>query len=50
MRFQQLIDSLPIGGVFVMFAIPALRVSEIGYRHGRWWQERTPEERGGPRP
>ena len=48
MRFQQLLDSLPIGGVFVAFAIVALIASEGGYRHGRWWQERTPDEREGP--
>jgi hypothetical protein len=48
MSFQQLLDSLPIGGVFVVFTIVALIVSEVGYRHGRWWQERTPGEREGP--
>lgn len=48
MRFQQLIDSIPIVGVFVAFAIVALITSESGYRHGRWWQDRTPEEREGP--
>lgn len=48
MRFQQLLDSLPIGGVFVAFALCALLVSECGYRVGRWWQNRTPDEREGP--
>lgn len=48
MRFQQFIDSIPIVGVFVAFAIVALIVSESGYRHGRWWQDHTPEEREGP--
>jgi hypothetical protein len=48
MRFQQLIDSIPIIGVFVAFAIVALITSESGYRYGRWWQDRTPEEREGP--
>jgi hypothetical protein len=48
MHFQQLIDSMPIIGVFVAFAIIALIISESGYRHGRWWQDRTPEEREGP--
>ena len=47
MGFQQLLDSMPIG-VFVVFTIVALIVSEAGYRHGRWWQERTPDEREGP--
>lgn len=48
MRFQQLLDSLPIGGVFVAFAIFALIVTELGYRHGYWWQERTQDEKQGP--
>jgi hypothetical protein len=50
MRFQQLIDSLPTVGIFVAFAIVALIVAEGGFRHGRSWQERTPEEREGPTP
>jgi hypothetical protein len=48
MRFQQLIDSLPILGFFMAFAIVALITAEGGYRLGRWWQERTPGEQEGP--
>jgi len=48
MRFQVLIDSLPITGVFVAFALVALVISESGYRIGHWWQERTPDEKDGP--
>jgi hypothetical protein len=48
MRFQAVLDSLPILGVFVAFAILALIFYEIGYRVGRWWQARTPEETEGP--
>jgi hypothetical protein len=48
MRFQQLIDSLPIVGFFVAFTIVALITAEGGYRLGRWWQKRTPEEKEGP--
>ena len=48
MRFQQLLDSLPIGGVFVAFAVFSLIVTEAGYRHGYWWQERTQDEKDGP--
>ncbi len=48
MRFQQLIDSLSIVGFFVAFVIVALITAEVGYRLGRWWQERTPEEKEGP--
>lgn len=48
MSLQSLIDSIPIVGIFLAFALVALIVSEGGYRSGRWWQERTPEEKGGP--
>lgn len=48
MRFQQLIDSLPIVGFFVAFVIVALITAEVGYRLGRWWQERTSDEKEGP--
>jgi hypothetical protein len=46
--FQEGLDSLPIGGVFIAFAIAALIVYELGFRFGRWWQRRTPEEVQGP--
>ena len=48
MRFQQLIDSLPIFGFFAAFVIVALITAEVGYRLGRWWQERTSDEKEGP--
>jgi hypothetical protein len=48
MRLQELLDSIPIWGVFVVFAISSLVVYELGYRIGRWWQARTPEEAEGP--
>jgi membrane protein DedA with SNARE-associated domain len=48
MRFQHFIDSLPILGVFLAFAVVALIMSEGGYRLGHWWQERTPDEKDGP--
>ena len=48
MRYYQLLDSLPIVGVFVAFTIVALLTYEAGYRHGRWWQRRTPVEKEGP--
>ncbi len=46
--FQDLIDSLPIPGVFLAFALLALVLYELGFRFGRWWQSRTPEEKEGP--
>lgn len=46
--FQDLIDTLPIAGVFLAFAILALLLYELGFRLGRWLQARTPEEKEGP--
>jgi len=48
MPYHQLLDSLPIVGVFVAFAIVALISSEGGYRIGGWWQNHTPGEKEGP--
>jgi hypothetical protein len=42
------LDGLPIPLVFVSFAILALAAFEGGYRVGRWWQKRTPDEKEGP--
>ena len=48
MRFVDWLDTLPVVGIFVVFAIVASIAYELGYRLGRWWQARTPEEVGGP--
>jgi hypothetical protein len=45
---QEFLDSLPIGGVFVAFAVIVLCTYEIWFRIGRWWQAITPEEKEGP--
>ena len=45
---QDLLDPIPILGVFGAFAVLSLIVYELGYRIGRWWQSRTPEEVEGP--
>ena len=45
---QQLLDPIPIVGVFVLIAGLLLVVFQIGYRIGRWWQEKTPDEKEGP--
>jgi len=42
------VDSLPIWGVFLAFALIALVLYEVGFRIGRLWQDRTPEEKEGP--
>jgi hypothetical protein len=41
---EQSLDAFPILGIVVAFAILALVAYEIGFRLGRWWQERTPDE------
>ena len=45
---QQLLDPLPVAGVFIAFALVSLAAYEIGFRVGRWWQEGTPDEKEGP--
>ena len=40
MPTTQLLDSLPIVGVFVAFAIFTMLCYEVGFRVGRWWQDR----------
>lgn len=45
---RQLLDSYPIAAVFVMFAIVTLVCFELGFRIGRWWQDRMPGEQEGP--
>jgi hypothetical protein len=45
---QQLLDPLPIVVVFGLIAATLFVVFEIGYRVGRWWQEKTPDEKEGP--
>jgi len=48
MSFQELLESLPMWGVFLAFALLALLLYEGGFRLGHWWQKRTPEEKEGP--
>jgi len=45
---QQLLDMIPIPLVFVLIGIVLFVAFEVGYRVGRWWQARTPEEAAGP--
>lgn len=44
----QLLDPIPVALVFVLFAIVTLACFEIGFRVGRWWQDRMPGEQEGP--
>ena len=48
MGLQQIIDSVPIVGVFTGFAIASLAATECGYRVGRWLQSHTADETEGP--
>lgn len=43
-----ILDQVPIPAVFVGFAIVTLLCYEIGFRIGRWWQDRMPGEQEGP--
>jgi hypothetical protein len=48
MNTQQLLDPIPIVGVVLTFAVVGLLTYEVGFRIGRWWQGRTPDEKEGP--
>ena len=48
MPSTQLLDALPILLVFAVFALGTMVCYEVGFRLGRWWQERTPGEQEGP--
>jgi hypothetical protein len=48
MTSQQLLDPIPVTGVFVVLAVISLVAYEVGFRVGRWWQARTPDEKEGP--
>ena len=48
MSFQEMLEALPMWGVLLAFALVALLLYEVGFRIGRWWQKRTPEEKEGP--
>ncbi len=45
---SQVLDDLPVAGVFVAFAVITLICYEVGFRIGRWWQARMPGEQEGP--
>ena len=45
---MQFLDSYPIAVVIGLFAIITLACYEIGFRVGRWWQDRMPGEQEGP--
>lgn len=45
---EELLDPIPVAGVFALFAILCLIAYEVGFRVGRWHQNRTPDEKEGP--
>ncbi len=44
----QLLDPIPVPAFFILFAIVGGACYEIGFRVGRWWQDREPGEQEGP--
>jgi hypothetical protein len=48
MSTDQLLDPIPIAAVFILIAAVLLLAFEAGFRIGRWWQEKTPDEKEGP--
>ena len=45
---RQSLDAAPILVIFLAFALVMLVAYEVGFRVGRWWQDRTPGEQEGP--
>ena len=45
---SQPLDNVPILVVILLFGVITLAAYEIGYRVGRWWQDRMPGEQEGP--
>ena len=46
--FSQVLDPIPVAAVFIGFVIVALAMYEIGFRLGRCWRQRSPDEPEGP--
>lgn len=44
---EQFLDSVPICGVYLLLFGVGIAVFEIGFRIGRWYQRRTPDEKEG---
>jgi hypothetical protein len=42
------LDQIPVPLIFILFAVVTLACFEIGFRIGRWWQDRMPGEQEGP--
>lgn len=42
------LDSLSVQTIIVLFAVVSLVCYEVGFRLGRWWQDREPGEQEGP--
>ena len=46
--FSQLLDPIPVPGVFLGFVVAALAIYELGYRLCRWWHPRSLQKKEGP--
>src|SRR6186997_2541459 len=42
------LDTWSIPAIALLFAVVSLICYEVGFRAGRWWQEREPGEQEGP--
>jgi len=45
---MSLLDSLSVPAIVFLFAASSLVGYEVGFRLGRWWQDRMPGEQEGP--
>lgn len=45
---MSVLDSLSVAAILVLFAVFSLVGYEVGFRLGRWWQDREPGEQEGP--
>ena len=45
---QDVLDPVPVGGVFLLFTAITFACFEVGFRLGVWWQAREPGEQEGP--
>jgi hypothetical protein len=45
---REVLDPVPVGGVFLLFTVVTFACFEVGFRLGVWWQAREPGEQEGP--
>jgi hypothetical protein len=47
MRGNEPLDILPLWALYLLIVLAGLLAVEIGFRLGRWWQQRSPQEKEG---